>query len=53
MWQIISTAFMLSLSEVHFVFPIIYGAILGFISGRMAELRVFAKLKATAASSLS
>lgn len=34
------------------VFHIIYGAMLGFISGRMVELRVFAKLKATAASSL-
>ena len=33
-----------------FVFHIVYGALMGFISGRMAELRVFAKLKATAAN---
>lgn len=41
----------LSFSEVTCI-HIIYGAMLGFISGRMAELGVFAKLKATAASSL-
>lgn len=36
-----------------FVFHIIYGVMMGFISGRMAELRTFAKLKSTAANSLS
>jgi hypothetical protein len=35
-----------------FVFHIIYGVMMGFISGRMAELRTFAKLKSTAANSL-
>jgi hypothetical protein len=35
-----------------FVFHIIYGVMMGFISGRMAELRTFAKLKSTTANSL-
>lgn len=35
-----------------FVFHIIYGAMMGFISGRVAELRVLAKLKSTASNSL-